>query len=167
LGLLVCAPTPAFPLVSISDLDYRTVLFPVRRPDLLFSSSFLVFFSRSRKELLIRVPGQGFGLLRFFRFPARFACQVIFFYFGFTVAWWEFPAPVFLFRAYPVPDFFLPRADFWCKSSITARVSWICCRFSSVRFWAPICFALFACSASGLRPHHGVEIGRRVSSSLL
>jgi hypothetical protein len=61
-------------------------------------------------------------LLRFFRFPARFAWQAIFFYFVVTVARWEFPAPVFFFHADPVPDFFLPRADFWCKSSIPVRV---------------------------------------------
>jgi hypothetical protein len=102
-----------FSLVSISDLDYRTVLFPVRGPDLLFSFSLLVFFSRSREELLIHAPAQG--LWRFFRFPSRFACQAIFFYFGFTVARWEFLAPVFFFRADPVPDFFLSRAEFWCK----------------------------------------------------
>jgi hypothetical protein len=34
-----------------------------------------------------------------------------------------------------VPDFFLPRADFWCKSSIPARVPWIC---PSVRFWRSV-----------------------------
>jgi hypothetical protein len=54
------------------SLNYRTVLFHVHGPDLLFWFSLLVFFSRSREELLIRVPAQGFSPLEVFSFPSAF-----------------------------------------------------------------------------------------------